>query len=129
MNLVPSIVGPYSDGARPGDARAARPLGPIIDLEPLNGHHASESTPRAIRAYTQTEEHRQGFPQRGQRPHAIEARPSGNLGFAAQQIAQEVLSEGLYFENFRPALAAYSAADTGFARLRTPPPSKLLLWA
>jgi hypothetical protein len=38
-------------------------------------------------------------------------RVCASLAFAAQSIAQEVLSEGLYFENFRPAVKAYAAAD------------------
>lgn len=129
MNLVPSIVGPFSDGTRSGDARAARPLGPIIDIEPLNGDVASEAAQQTIRTYARSGERQQGLPPRAQRPHAFEARPAGNLGFAAQQIAQEVLSEGLYFENYRPALAAYAAADTNFAHVRQPPPSQLVIWA
>ncbi len=35
--------------------------------------------------------------------------PAG-LAFFAQHIAQEVLSQGLYHENFSPALAAYARA-------------------
>ena len=41
----------------------------------------------------------------------------------------EVLSEGLYFENFRPALAAYSAADTNFTTVRRPPLASFVIWA
>lgn len=32
------------------------------------------------------------------------------LGFAAQQFAQEGLSQGLHFENYPPAIAAYARA-------------------
>ena len=35
--------------------------------------------------------------------------PAG-LSFAAQQIAQENLPPGVYFENYRPAVAAYAVA-------------------
>jgi hypothetical protein len=52
-----------------------------------------------------------------------------SLGFAAQRIAQEELSEGLYFENFRPAIAAYAAADSNFATVRRPPLSNFVVWA
>lgn len=128
MNLVPSIVGPIADGARLGDARAARPLGPVIDLEPLSGFAASDGSAQTVRTYGKPGERQHGFA-RGQRPQVIEARPAAALGFAAQQIAQEVLSEGLYFENYRPALAAYAAADTSFAYVRKPPPSTLVVWA
>jgi hypothetical protein len=44
------------------------------------------------------------------------------LSFTAQQIAQEVLSPGLYFENYRPALAAYGLA----ARHGEPSPPPVL---
>ncbi len=129
MNLVPSIVGPVPEGARSSDARAVRSLGPVIDIEPLNEYAASEDAPRAERAYARSGERQQGFALRSRRPHVIEARPAGSLGFAAQQIAQEALSAGLYFENYRPALAAYAAADTNFEHVRKPPPSKLVVWA
>jgi hypothetical protein len=40
------------------------------------------------------------------------------VGFTAQRIAQEVLSPGLYHEDFRSALAAYSyAADIGTSQV------------
>ena len=130
MNLVPSIVSPVSDGARPGDARAARPLGPIIDLDPVHGYAASESRARAFRAYQQPGERPDGSASRHQRwTRAEESRPAPSLGFTAQQIAQEVLSDGLYFENYRPALAAYAAAGSNFAHVRQPPPSTMVVWA
>ncbi|MBV8536383.1 MAG: hypothetical protein JO128_12365 [Alphaproteobacteria bacterium] len=40
-------------------------------------------------------------------------RAPASLSFAAQQIAQEGLSPGLYFENYKPAIAAYVAAAAG----------------
>jgi hypothetical protein len=40
-------------------------------------------------------------------------RAPASLSFAAQQIAQEGLSPGLYFENYKPAIAAYAAAAAG----------------
>ncbi len=40
-------------------------------------------------------------------------RAPASVSFAAQQIAQEGLSPGLYFENFKPALAAYALAAQG----------------
>ena len=40
------------------------------------------------------------------------------VGFSAQRIAQEVLSPGLFHEDFRSALAAYSyAADIGASQV------------
>jgi hypothetical protein len=39
-------------------------------------------------------------------------RAPASLTFAAQQIAQEGLSPGLYFENYGPAINAYTAAAT-----------------
>jgi hypothetical protein len=129
MNFLPSIVGPVSDGARLGDARAARSLGPVIDLEPLHGYVQSDRAAQAARAYGGSSGRQQSFTPRDQRPQVIERRPPVNLGFAAQQIAQEVLSQGLHIENYRPALAAYAAADTNFATVRRPPPSNHVVWA
>lgn len=40
-------------------------------------------------------------------------RAPASLSFAAQQIAQEGLSPGLHFENYKPAIAAYVAAAAG----------------
>ena len=40
-------------------------------------------------------------------------RAPASLSFAAQQIAQEGLAPGLYFENYKPAIAAYVAAAAG----------------
>ena len=40
-------------------------------------------------------------------------RAPASLSFAAQQIAQEGLSPGLYFENYKPAIAAYVTAAAG----------------
>lgn len=37
-------------------------------------------------------------------------RAPASLSFAAQQIAQEGLPPGVYFENFKPAIAAYMIA-------------------
>ncbi len=37
-------------------------------------------------------------------------RASAALSFTAQQIAQEKLSPGLHFENYKPAIAAYARA-------------------
>ena len=40
-------------------------------------------------------------------------RAPASLSFAAQQIAQEGLSPGLHFEDYKPAIAAYVAAAAG----------------
>ncbi len=54
-------------------------------------------------------------------------RAPASLSFAAQQIAQEGLSPGLYFENYKPAIAAYVAAAAG--PTLTPPGQALELIA
>jgi hypothetical protein len=54
-------------------------------------------------------------------------RAPASLSFAAQQIAQEGLSPGLYFENYKPAIAAYAAAAAG--PTLTPPGQALELVA
>ncbi len=54
-------------------------------------------------------------------------RAPASLSFAAQQIAQEGLSPGLYFENYKPAIAAYVAAAAG--PTLTPPGQTLELVA
>ena len=54
-------------------------------------------------------------------------RAPASLSFAAQQIAQEGLSPGLYFENYKPAIAAYVAAAAGPSQ--TPPGQTLELMA
>jgi hypothetical protein len=123
---LPTIL--PSEGVRHHDARASRGTATIIDVEPI----AEYATPdRAARTY------RGGSDQRG-RDFALPARasrPKGrdpetdSPGFAAQRIAQEELSEGLYFENFRPAIAAYAAADSNFTTVRRPPPSSVVVWA
>ena len=50
-------------------------------------------------------------------------RAPASLSFAAQQIAQEGLPAGAYFENFKPAIAAYVIAAE---RPNIPPPGQAL---
>ena len=94
----------------------------------------SPNTPtqeQAARVYRNASEQRgrdYGLPARMPRPRVREQETT-SLGFAAQRIAQEELSDGLYFENFRPAIAAYAAADSNFATVRRPPLSSVVVWA
>ncbi len=65
-------------------------------------------------------------PQRRLDDGAFEAgrrRAPASLSFAAQQIAQEGLPPGVYFENFKPAIAAYVIAA---ARPTIPRPGEAL---
>jgi hypothetical protein len=50
-------------------------------------------------------------------------RAPASLSFAAQQIAQEGLPPSVYFENFKPAIAAYVIAAE---RPNIPPPGQAL---
>lgn len=106
--------------------------GPVIDAEPV---HGGQSRPRAAslrlvhdggfarvrdtdtvargrpRVYDAAQ-HDAGFGadvEEGLRDTGRRRAPA-SLSFAAQHIAQEVLSPGLYFENYTPALAAYGQA-------------------
>jgi hypothetical protein len=98
---------------------------------------ASEGTPQAqaVGARTADAARRQGRP--GSRStgsfendsvfEAGRRRAPASLSFAAQQIAQEGLSPGLYFENYKPVIAAYAAAAAG--PTLTPPGQTLELVA
>jgi hypothetical protein len=98
---------------------------------------AADETPQSqtIRARTADAARRNGRP--GSRSSgAVEnesvfeagrRRAPASLSFAAQQIAQEGLSPGLYFENYKPAIAAYVAAAAG--PTLTPPGQTLELVA
>lgn len=124
LSIIPTVTG---ESVRHNDARVARGAAPIIDAEPVKGC-ARDHDPRAYRAAQDARSREQGLPARVVRNRAQDAETT-SLGFAAQHIAQEVLSDGLYFENFRPALAAYSAVDTNFVHVRRPPPASVVIWA
>ena len=59
--------------------------------------------------------------------YAFPRRVSANLAFTAQFIAQEVLSEGLYVEDFRPAVRAYAAVASSTRHER--PSAPIEIWA
>jgi hypothetical protein len=132
MNLatpITALTSPPSDAVRPNDARPARPRAPIIDVEAVHDYRSPGQASRAYRAVEENSTREQRLPARVPRPRRPQDEETTSLGFAAQHIAQEVLSEGLYFENFRPALAAYSAADTNFVQVRRPPLASFVIWA
>jgi hypothetical protein len=132
MNLATPIAAPTSppsDAVRHSDARPARPRAPIIDVEPVHDYRSPDKASRAYRAVEEGTAREQRLPARVARQRRPQDEETTSLGFAAQHIAQEVLSEGLYFENFRPALAAYSAVGTNFAQVRRPPLASVVIWA
>ena len=123
MNLatpITAFTSPPSDAVRHNDARPARLRAQIIDVEPVQDYRSAGHAARAYRTVDESSTREQRLPARVPRPRRPQDEETTSLGFAAQHIAQEVLSEGLYFENFRPALAAYSAAEL---ELRADPPS------
>jgi len=127
-NAITVSMMPPAESARHNDARAPR-VGPtIIDVEPAVEHTTSEQASRVYRSAAEARGRDYGLPARVPRPRARDQETT-SLGFTAQRIAQEELSEGLYFENFRPAIAAYAAADSNFATVRRPPLSSIVVWA
>lgn len=123
---LPTIVS--SDSARPYDARAPRGAGMVIDVAPVGEYVSPDQASRAYRAHADQRSRDQAVPMRAPRPRGREQETTAP-GFVAQRIAQEELSQGLYFENFKPALAAYAAADSNFATVRRPPLSNFVVWA
>lgn len=132
MNAANAITLPVvspPETARQYDARAAaRGNGPVIDVEPVAEYVSSDRASRAYRANVDSARREPNVPVRAPRMRARDQEAT-SLGFAAQRIAQEELSEGLYFENFKPAIAAYAAADSNFATVRRPPLSSVVVWA
>ena len=114
---------------RQSDARGWRASAPLIDAEPVVQYATHERVNRAYRDAAD-QRNRDNLPavRTNARPKSRETETT-SLGYAAQRIAQEELSEGLYFENFRPAIAAYAAADSNFATVRRPPVSNVVIWA
>jgi hypothetical protein len=113
---------------RQSDARGWRASAPLIDAEPTAQYVTPERVNRAYRDAAD-QRNRDHVPAvRTARAKSREAETT-SLGFTAQRIAQEELSEGLYFENFRPAIAAYAAVDSNFATVRRPPLSNVVIWA
>jgi hypothetical protein len=123
-NAITVSMTPPAEGVRHNDARAPRNAPTIIDVE----YATSEQASRAYRSGAEARSRDYGLPARMPRPRLREHETT-SLGFAAQRIAQEELSDGLYFENFRPAIAAYAAADSNFATVRRPPLSNFVVWA
>src|SRR5262245_49886382 len=133
MNATNAITLPTatpSEGVRPHDARAARVAPTIIDVEPVAEYATSEQASRVYRNTAEQQRGRDyGVPARLPRQRTTREQETTSLGFAAQRIAQEELSDGLYFENYRPAIAAYAAADSNFVTVRRPPLSSVVVWA
>lgn len=77
------------------------------DDSPSSGAQQAQSAPAARRSARAGAVTNDAVFEAGRR------RAPAGLSFAAQQIAQEGLSPGLYFENYQPALAAYAAAAAG----------------
>jgi hypothetical protein len=128
-NVITLPVISPQETARQHDARAAsRGNGPIIDVEPVAEYVSSDRASRSYRANADSARRDPSVPARAPRTRAHDQEPA-SLGFAAQRIAQEELSEGLYFENFKPAIAAYAAADSNFVTVRRPPLSSVVIWA
>ena len=127
-NAIAVSMTPTAEGVRHNDARASRVAPTIIDVEPVAEYATSEQAARVYRNAAEQRGREPGLPARMPRPRARDQETT-SLGFAAQRIAQEELSEGLYFENFRPAIAAYAAADSNFASVRRPPQSNFVVWA
>lgn len=123
---LPAVMPP--DPVRQHDARVARGAPTIIEVELVDEYASSDQASRVGR---NTADSRGSDCAVATRSPRTRARDTGttSLGFAAQRIAQEELSEGLYFENFRPAIAAYAAADSNFATVRRPPLSSIVVWA
>ena len=124
--MMPTII--PSESVRHTDARGWRSTSPIIDVEPLADYVTPDRASHAYRNATGSRDRDHAPMVRAPRPKPHEAETT-SLGFAAQRIAQEELSEGLYFENFRPAIAAYAAADSNFTTVRRPPLSNVVIWA
>jgi hypothetical protein len=124
--MLPAPLRP--DAMRQSDARGWRASSPLIDAEPVAQYVTPERVNRAYRDAAESRQRDLAPSMRVARAKSREAETT-SLGFAAQRIAQEELSEGLYFENFRPAIAAYAAVDSNFATVRRPPLSNVVIWA
>ena len=124
--MLPALM--PTESVRHNDARGSRASSHAIDLEPVVEYVTPERAERAYRNAADARSRDFAPAVRAPRPKSRDAE-TPSLGFAAQRIAQEELSEGLYFENFRPAIAAYAAADSNFATVRRPPLSNVVIWA
>lgn len=123
---LPAVLPP--ENVRQHDARTARGASTIIDVEPLAEYVSPDEASRVYRNAADSRGRDYAVPTRAPRARSRDQETT-SLGFAAQRIAQEELSEGLYFENFKPALAAYAAADSNFVTVRRPPLSQFVVWA
>lgn len=129
MLPVPTIAVPLSETPRANDARGGRPLAPVAAPEFQQRRGAAYVAPQHdILAPLPAQ---RGFDRRERGVYGLreERAAPPETGFLAQHIAQEALSEGMYIEDFRPALAAYTAAGSNFATVRRPPVASLVIWA
>ncbi|MBI3451928.1 MAG: hypothetical protein HY057_03685 [Rhodospirillales bacterium] len=109
------ILAPTTDAARP---RRATPLSAVDAAFRYRDDVADGSTTRRTAAHLPAIVEGRARPVDDGAFNLPGARraPAG-LTFAAQHISQEVLSDGLHFENFRPAIDAYIvAAQAGHPR-------------
>lgn len=138
MSPLASLAGPETAAARLIEARGARPLAPAAEIEEpqrRRGGAGERSTPidetarrRAVPAL-RVAARRLDNDTFDDRAQGAVRHAAARVGFTAQFIAQELLSDGLYHENFRPAVAAYSAADSNFESVRRPPRATVEIWA
>jgi hypothetical protein len=123
--MLPTLLPP--ENVRQHDARAWRDASTIIDVEPVAEYVSPDRASRVYRDGADARSREYAPPARAPRPRHREDETT-SLGFAAQRIAQEELSAGLYFENFKPAIAAYAAADSNFTTVRRPPLSNFVIY-
>ena len=123
--MLPTVLPP--ENVRQHDARTWRNASTIIDVEPVAEYVSADRANRVYRDGADARGREYATPARATRPRSREDETT-SLGFAAQRIAQEELSEGLYYENFKPAIAAYAAADSNFTTVRRPPLSSFVIY-
>ena len=142
------MANPVAAYAFPIDPPRRTSGGPVLDAEPVRPGQ-TRTRPAPLRVVYDAEAERARDPERlarsrprhyeatardaglGTNPDADETlREAGRrrappmLSFAAQQIAQEKLPPGAYFENYTPALAAYRRA-AGYTESDAPRGSSL----
>jgi hypothetical protein len=129
MLPVPTIAAPMPETPRASDARGGRVLAPVAELEFSRRRGAADVA--QDHALLPPRPPQRGFDRRERGPHGFreERAAPPETGFLAQHIAQEALSDGMYIEDFRPALAAYTAAGSNFATVRRPPAASHVIWA
>jgi hypothetical protein len=113
-------VRPASTRARPAPLRLVydASFAPLRDAETARGRARSYDGARRDAGY--------GADADEMLREAGRRKAPATVSFAAQQIAQEGLSPGAYFENYKPALAAYGRAAS-YATASTRPQVSLFV--